>query len=393
MHHPSITYSGDEFRRDATNLRRLPQAKAIPGKVRLVKDLLRVGNWPVGVKENGEIDYWDVTPDVISDVERVFSKQFGEGQKRPLQWKHADLSKGVVNVDAREVVDYWDSVFAEGDTLWGVVYASEKDAEELTRVNRPVSVAIDRGGQILTPGTVEPVKNALIHVALVDQGAMPGQGPFVQMAAPLKEKTMDFAALVESINALLNAVKPGAKLPEGVDESNINLVLSTTVSLLTGDETAVEEEGATEGETEVVGPVEGLPPEMAQMAGPLLKLFDQKFAQMNASLALMQGKQASDKKSAFTAHVDALCGAGIAASSRDALINVGAANDWNIASLDGLPGVSEAIVQMGSRLGTRIPATNRETQINELTASYERAKFPPAVARRMAEKAVDAVNK
>ena len=393
MPHPSITSTGEPFRRDATNLRLLPPPKEIPGKVRLVKDLLRVGEWPIGVGADGTIQKWNVDAATLSDISTVFERQKSEGQTRPLQWGHADPKTGHANVDPEKVIDYWDSLFAENDTLWGVVYVKESVAEDLTTVKRPVSVGVDYLGNVLTPGAnPEPVKNALLHVGIVDQGAMPGQGGFIQMAAKLETRKMDFAALVESINALLEYVKKGAKLPESVDETNINLALAMAVSLLTGAEAAVEEEEEPDEEAPAIGPVEGMPPEMAQMAAPLIKHFDKlyggKIAQLNASLALVTGKQGADKKAAFAAHVDGLCSAGIPASSRDALINVGASNDWDINSLSGLPGVDAALVQMGSKLTTRIPETNKEVQIREYETAFAKT-YPPTVARRMAENVVN----
>ena len=112
MPHPSITSTGGDFRRDATNLRSLPPLKAIPGKVRLVKDLLRVGEWPIGLGADGQIQKWTVTPEVLTDIATVFERQKSEGQTRPLQWGHADPATGNANVEPEKVIDYWDCLFA-----------------------------------------------------------------------------------------------------------------------------------------------------------------------------------------------------------------------------------------------------------------------------------------
>lgn len=373
MPHPSITSSGVGFRRDATNLRLIPPIKSIPGKVRLVKDLLSVGEWPIGATADGTVQKWTVTQSTLDDIARVFCDQKGQGQTRPLQWKHADTESGVANVDARDVVDYWDELFVEGPTLWGVIYTTEDDAKTLTKVNRPISVGVDYLGNVLTPGTVTPVKNALLHVALVDQGAMPGQGPFVQMAAPKGTKTMDFAALVEAINTLLEALNPGAKLPEGVDESNINLALSMAVSLLTGGE--VE---ATEDDPPEVGPVDtGMPPELAQMRAQM--------AQLTASMKIVLGNRETESQSAFTDRVDEMIEAGTPASARDSLIEVGKATKWDLSKLDGL---MPSTVQLGSRLGKVQPP--KKQNADELAQEFRRAGFAPHVAKRMADKRVAA---
>jgi hypothetical protein len=182
---PAITTATGPFRRDPRTLRMLPPLRSVPGKVRLVKDLLRVGKWPVGSNGAGGVEWWDVDEATLADIARVFTAQKAAGQTRPLQWGHVDPNGGTMNTDARNVIDYWDSLFAEAGTLWGAIYVTDAVAADLTSVARPVSVGVDHRGTILTPGMdVAPVKNALIHVAVVDQGAMPGQGPFVQMGFP-----------------------------------------------------------------------------------------------------------------------------------------------------------------------------------------------------------------
>lgn len=202
---PTVSIPSGGFTRTPTAFKgKLPPARSVPGKVRLVKDLLRPGRWPIGVDARGNVQFWDVTAQTMADISRVFRKQKAEGQTRPLQWGHADPSKGTANVEAEKVVDYWDDVIVAGQTLWGVIYVTIEDAEMLTSVNRPISVAVDYQGNVFTPGTVAPMKNALLHVALVDQGAMPGQGPFVQMAMPRSTARRNQTSRLDQVRALRN---------------------------------------------------------------------------------------------------------------------------------------------------------------------------------------------
>jgi hypothetical protein len=390
MPHPSITFSGEGFRRDATNLRRLPPIKSIPGKVRLVKDLLRVGSWPIGVGADGTVQKWEVSEATLGEIEQVFARQKAEGQTRPLQWGHADPATGTANVSPEKVIDYWESVWHEDGTLWGEVYVKDEVAEDLKTVKRPVSVGVDYLGNILTPGTVTPVKNALLHVGIVDQGAMPGQGGFVQMAASLEKSPMDFEAVKELVNSMLGQLKDGLTLPEDVTPENIVSVTKAMLSALGAP--AAEEPAEEEEEAAAVGPVDpAIPPEMAQMAGPLLKILDKKYgatiAQLNASLALLTEKRDTDKKTAFLAQLDAWCQEGsVLAVGREALVNVGKSNGWDLEALKGLPGVP--MIQMGSVITPTTRATSKEAQIKE----YEKAflsTYPPARARRMAENIVN----
>ena len=59
---PAVTTATGPFRRDPRTLRNVPPLRSVPGKVRLVKDLLRVGKWPVGLDPvSGNVEFWDVT--------------------------------------------------------------------------------------------------------------------------------------------------------------------------------------------------------------------------------------------------------------------------------------------------------------------------------------------
>lgn len=205
---PAVSIPSGGFARTPTALKgSLPPARSVPGKVRLVKDLLRPGRWPIGVDAGGNVQFWDVTAATLVDIARVFQKQKAEGQTRPLQWGHVDPSTGNANADPRNVVDYWDCLIVSGQTLWGVIYVTNEDAAMLTSVNRPISVAVDYAGNVLTPGSVAPMKNALLHVALVDQGAMPGQGPFVQMAMPRSTARPKQISRLEQVRLLRNRMK------------------------------------------------------------------------------------------------------------------------------------------------------------------------------------------
>lgn len=348
----------------------LPAKENRPGRVRIVKDVLRVGTWKWS---GGEATF---SADDLANIVKSFDAQKGEGIRRPLQWDHSDPETNHASTD--QVITYLSDAWVDGDTLWVAAYVTPEVAKELTEEDWPVSVHVVWNSQDQL-GRTWPLQ--LLHVAIVDQPSMPGQQRFAALAAGLpKEGTLD-PKVIEAINKLLNAVKPGAKLPEGVDETNFPMVLDMAVSFLTGDtvEEDPEEEGADPNGDPPIPPEGGIP------MGASLKQLRKENAALGARLAVLEGSKAQAAENTFADAVASLIENGTPASSRDALLKLGKANEWDTACLAGF---NTKGVVLGAKLTKNaIPAPpNPESDFKADLEKQLSLAYSPAEAKAMAAK-------
>lgn len=148
-------------------------------RTRLVKDILRTGRWNVGTNPDGSPRYWVVSRETLGQLADAFRRATSRGVAVNLVWGHGDPHTRLV--DPRNVIAPLDQVFPVGETLWATVYVDPATALLLRRPGKLVSVRVAddwRDGQ----GYRYPLM--LLHVALVDQPVVPGQGPFRDLALP-----------------------------------------------------------------------------------------------------------------------------------------------------------------------------------------------------------------
>lgn len=205
-----------------------------PGKpcTRLVKDVLRTGRWRVGIEPDGSVRWWTVSEATLDQIESSFAAARLAGNDFNLCWGHGDPLTG--QVDARDTLYPLDQVFREGDTLWATVYVDLATAAELRKPGRKVSVRIVENW---TDGQGQVFPLALVHVALVDQPVLNGQGPFLNLAnSSLPQKGNRVMAVtlqptIDFINELLNECDSGLSIPEGTTDDNFDEVLAMLKSM------------------------------------------------------------------------------------------------------------------------------------------------------------------
>lgn len=146
-----------------------------------MKDCLRTGWWLLGHDAQGEAIYWDVTPEILRELVANFNSQYAAGYYHPLQWGHPSPTPGS---SERSTLQYLRNLWVEGDTLYFAVYVTPEEAAELQRKHRQVSVRVVPQWQTQAG---QSWGQTLIHIAIVDHGAVPGQFPFVELAASLRK--------------------------------------------------------------------------------------------------------------------------------------------------------------------------------------------------------------
>ncbi|HWL10865.1 MAG TPA: hypothetical protein VNQ76_20830 [Planctomicrobium sp.] len=229
----------------------MPPALKIPGKVRLVKDCLKVGRWLTGHDLSGNPEYWNVTIPLLDCLVSNFNSQFTAGHYHPLQWGHGS---SVIGESPQAGIDLIRQLWRDGETLYAGVYVSPDVARNLTAMNRQVSVRV-----VPSWGTQagESWSDSLIHIAVVDHAAVPGQKPFMQLSArsrqprtvsipnqrpfrslAAKVNTMDLQKLATLTNRLLNQIQPGLKIPDVATSSpeSFLIALSLATDILVGTE-------------------------------------------------------------------------------------------------------------------------------------------------------------
>lgn len=206
---------------------------------RLVKDVLRVGKWKVGIDpNNGQPILWDVTPHTLAGIVGNFSTTQSRGIAMNLTKSHGNLQTGVVPTD--DLISPLDACVVDGDVMWLATYATPEQAKVLT--NPAVKVS-----PMVWPNWVDGMGNkypgdTLLHVAATDQPVVSGQGPFVALANSQSKGAgkMDLEEIRGLVNQILSAAG-GPQIPEGVDETSFLVALKMAASMLSGEEPEAEE--------------------------------------------------------------------------------------------------------------------------------------------------------
>lgn len=237
-----------------------PPRSDAAGRVRLVKDVLRTGRWKAGRNSDGTDRYWEVTAETLEQLANQFGDSRSRGVARNLVWGHGDPETGVV--DPRDIIAPLEQLFVSNGTLWAVAYVTSEQARELSNPAFKVSV---RAAHDWTDGDGVQSPLALLHVAVVEQPALPGQGPFLELshrelrdcvlglfepivqpqpiaAAPTQADTAGETTPVLPVGGLdpertIRQIKElcrllGMALPESVNASNLNDALDLLLPLM-----------------------------------------------------------------------------------------------------------------------------------------------------------------
>jgi hypothetical protein len=145
---------------------------------RVVKDVLRVGNWNIGGPLSAQM--WNVTDDDLVMLAVSFGNQQAAGHAVNLGMSHGDSSgedPGIIPTG--ELVTPVDAVAVKDGVLWMACYVSPAQARFLQNPACKVSPGMLRN---YFDGTGQRHPLALVHVAVTDRPVVAGQGMFLAMA-------------------------------------------------------------------------------------------------------------------------------------------------------------------------------------------------------------------
>lgn len=143
--------------------------------VRVVKDVLKVGTWKAG---SGE---WVVTDSTLIQLANDFAAMQKAGVKSSLYWgsRPDGGPMGQHGVEAKNAIAPIDQVFVQDGVLYCSAYVTDEQAKLLSNPAHQVSVGVQPNW---TDGAQKKYALALLHVAIVDQPVVTGQGPFLTLS-------------------------------------------------------------------------------------------------------------------------------------------------------------------------------------------------------------------
>jgi hypothetical protein len=288
----------------------LPPLKDVPGKKRIVKDVLKVGTFKG----------WQVTPEILSQITSNFYEHKSSGINHPVCWGHGKIAEGE-DTDERDSIDDIDDVWTDGKTLWMSAYVDPEDLKTLKKKRREVSVAVARDWQDATARKWDG--HSLLHVAVVTHASVPGQEPFIELSAPLGGP-MTFDVVVESMNKLAKAAGyPG--LPETLNETNFNDVVPAIVDAWTGQTKKDDPMAEAEDKTKEAPVVEQEPVTMAApVSAAQVETLAATVASLSAEVAALKNEKANAAKHNFESQVESALKAGLPVANKDMLVQLGA---------------------------------------------------------------------
>jgi len=339
----------------------LPRKRSVPGKVRVVKDVLPLGTF------RG----WKVTPEILDDIVRQFYAQKEAGVRHPLCWGHGQIALGV-DTDPRDTITDVDDVWHDGERLWMSAYVPKDKAAELIDTRREVSITAAKDW---TDGAGRKWDGiCLLHVAVVTHAAVPGQDPFIELSAPIGGP-MTYDVVVESMNKLAKAAGfPG--LPESLTEANFNDVVPAIVDAWTGQTKKDEDPMADAADKTKEAPVvEKEPVTMtATVSAAELATLSATVANLTAKLESLETEKANKSKTDFESHLEACLAAGLPAAMKPTLVTLGAELNYSpsaFATLNSFA-TSHKLV-LGSQIGGVVTSKEPEVGISEADRTAAKA--------------------
>lgn len=300
--------------------------------VRLVKDVLKVGRWKTGYDDAGKAEFWDVTPAVLANIAKGFHAMKAAGVGSNLGKTHGDEN---LLIHPDDLIAPIEDVLVAGDTLWIASYVTPEQAKYLENPAMKVSVGVVPNWQ---DGRGKTYAMALVHVAVTDRPVVAGQGPFLALADKAGGSAMDFAAVVEIVNTLIEALGMG-KLPEDISEETFVPVMQGIVAAM-GKTPEPTPEATPTPEGGDMGAELAMPGVPAPMADTLRKLFksqDDKITALSDELATRRKAEATAAKNAFHAEVGKLMAGGVTKAVLDSKIKLAdKLGSYDLALLDGL---------------------------------------------------------
>lgn len=349
------------------------------GRVRVLKDVLRVGKWKVGKNQDGTDRYWDVKPETLKEIASEFQGAQSRGVARNLIWGHGDPVTKIV--DPRDIIAPVDQAVATDEALWVSSYVTKEQAAELSNPAHKVSI---RAATDHTEGDGTKSPLAMLHVGIVDSPVVSGQGPFVQLSQEEQRERLDFALSLftlgdgyvpekkpsdsqeggdpESSGSLdpertVNQVKElcqiiGVPLPETVTYANLNDALDILLPLMKGPEQDDQNPDANPtGDPTMQKQTPGQSnlslSDVTKAVTDAIKPFETKITDLSNQVTALQSDKANAAKVAFETRLTDLASAGhIDAPLVEKLKAKGAKFQYDLELLDGYGDVS--MIDLGS---------------------------------------------
>lgn len=277
--------------------------------VRVIKDVLPVGNHKLDYDENGNPVFWNVTQATLKQILADFNVMKSRGVGANLGKTHGDAD---LLIHPDDLIAPIDELKIADNTLWMSCYVTPEEALYLANPARKVSIAVIPDHE---DGAGHVYRLYLSHVAITDRPVVAGQSPFMALAdgAPSGGKSMDFPALLEAINGLLEALGFAA-LPDDTSEENIvdrligvRAAMGTTAETTT-TETTTEPGGEAMPELDMGGlppalrdPIRKVLGDFAKSAKAELKTRDEQIKTLSDELTARKTKAVLDAKAAFDA--------------------------------------------------------------------------------------------
>ncbi len=170
-----VTAPAAPFQSGKPSIKGLPPLKTIPGRVRLVKDIMRVGRWNVALTNSGQPVMQDFTPARLQQLVNRFNEHKRAGIGHPICFDHGEHC----DTSERDSVADVDELWTDGTTLWMSTYVTPAQKAVLTEKIRRVSLGavhdwIDGTGKLWAGYSI-------LHVALVVHPVVSPQHPFLEL--------------------------------------------------------------------------------------------------------------------------------------------------------------------------------------------------------------------
>lgn len=202
---------------------------------RLVKDVLRVGEWKVGVADDGSPVKWKVTDGVLREIARQYKLAKANGVESNLYWG-ASTEGNQHHISARDGIAPIDELVVDGGRLFAVQYVNEETARELSNPSHKVSVkVVSQWGD----GQGRTYPYMLEHVAIVDQPVVSGQSAFFELAN--EQGVRNVEELKRVINEMLKVMEL-SEIGSEVSDDDLVKVLETKLETLRDLTTSRQEE-------------------------------------------------------------------------------------------------------------------------------------------------------
>lgn len=329
---------------------------------RLVKDVLRTGQWRVGVNpQTGEPMFWCVTPETLRDLALNYARCRANGVQINLCWGHGAADR--IGVDPRDLIAPIDQVFVAGNRLWVTSFVTPQQAIDL---QNPVYQTSIRALENYLDGAGNHYPLALLHVAIVDHPVVGNQGPFLDMANYILAltnppesgaQTMDeqMLTLWQRAFALL-----GLTLPDDADPDTLPAVIDSMLSSLeSGSDAAADDtEGMDRTGRTVVTPDDGtnpyaltssaVPGDVSHALSLMLRPMAAQLRDLANTVSGLVSEKSTAARSAYEARLNELLRRGhVRPSRKPHYLELGARHAYDLSILGLLD--DARVIDMGSR--------------------------------------------